>query len=41
MPWTGDKRHMLEVPEGDKVQYTIEQVRPALANATGIARTAL
>jgi hypothetical protein len=41
MPWIGDKRHMLEVPEGDKVQYTIEQVRTALANATGIARTAL
>lgn len=41
MPWIGDKRHMLEVPEGDKVQYTIEEVRTALANATGIARTAL
>jgi hypothetical protein len=41
MPWIGDKRHMLEVPEGDKVQYTIEQVRTALANATGVARTAL
>ena len=41
MPWIGDKRHMLEVPEGNKVQYTIEQVRTALANATGIARTAL
>jgi hypothetical protein len=41
MPWIGDKRHMLEIPEGDKVQYTIEQVRTALANATGIARTAL
>jgi len=41
MPWIGDKRHMLPVPEGDKVQYTIEQVRIALANATGIARTAL
>lgn len=32
---------MLEVPEGNKVQYTSEQVRTALANATGIARTAL
>jgi hypothetical protein len=41
MPWIGDKRHMLEVPEGDKVQYTIEQVRTALANAEGVARTAL
>jgi hypothetical protein len=41
MPWIGDKRHMLEVPEGDKVQYTVEEVRTALANATGIARTAL
>ena len=41
MPWVRDKRHMLEVPEGDKVQYSIEQVRTAFANAKGIARTAL
>lgn len=41
MPWIGDKRHMLVVPEGDKIQYTIEEVRTALANADGIARTAL
>lgn len=41
MPWIGDKRHVLEVPEGDKVQYTVEQVRTAFANAQGIARTAL
>lgn len=29
------------MPDGEKVKYTLEQVRTALANATGIARTAL
>jgi hypothetical protein len=32
---------MLETPEGEKVQYTLEEVKTALANAEGIARTAL
>jgi hypothetical protein len=41
MPWIGDKRHMLEVPEGGKVQYDLHQVQAALAHADGIARTVL
>jgi len=41
MPWIGDRRHMLEIPEGQKVQYTLEEVKTALANAEGIARSAL
>ena len=41
MPWIGDRRYMLPLPEGRKEQYTPEQVRAALAAATGVERYAL
>jgi hypothetical protein len=40
-PWLGRRRYMMPNPEGRKVQYTLDQIRTALANANGIARCAL
>ncbi len=39
--WLENRKYSFQMPQGNKIQWTFEQVRIALDNATGITKTAL